>query len=146
MTSRKILKRAMLLPLAVILLLLSTLLYTQVFAKYFTQDQSSDSATAAHFDIREDLKDQSASVALIPWEDFQVTVSNHSEVDVECTLSVVNKTNNLPITIAPVTITIEAGNTANRVIKIDWGNAPLEAKYAGQVDLIEVSLTCEQID
>jgi hypothetical protein len=146
MTSRKILKRAMLLPLAVILLLLSTLLYTQVFAKYFTQDQASDSAHTAHFDIREDLKDQTLNLALLPGESFTVTFSNHSEVDVSCVLRVDNKTGNLPILTQTYQKDIEAGDTTTYQFTVEWPLGQSGSEFAGKVDLIQVTLTCQQID
>ena len=146
MRSKKILQRALLLPLAVILCLLSTALIAQVFAKYFVKDELSDSATTAHFDIRENLKNQTLDLSFMPGDTITVTISNHSEVDVKCILALTNKTGNLPVKSQEQTLTIEAGNTTNHTLSIEWDTTQNGAEHAGKVDLITLTLTCEQID
>ena len=147
MTSRKILKRAMLLPLALAVALLSTLLYTRVFAKYFTYDEFQDNATAAHFDIRNDLAEQKAEISFVPGDLIKVTVSNHSEVDVSCTFVLSSTTGNLPLISSESSpFVIEAGDTTEYPLSIEWDSDKIGSEYAGMVDLITVTLTCEQVD
>lgn len=157
------------------LALVSTYFVSDLFARYTTSDQSSDSARVAKFSIESsEILSQFIGVSLAPGgtDERTFTVENNSEVDVEYTVTVDNVTKNLPLklsleTVAPSSSTVQIDGTTATAhqnpgshedtykLRITWpkdtakyeeSDAARDIALMGMVDHIAVVVKAVQID
>lgn len=148
------------------LTLLSTCLVSGLFARYSISSQDSDSSRVAKFSIEGSgtLLEQTIEASLIPGEETFVTlqIDNNSEVAVEYTVVVTNKTTNLPLSFrmekegdSPnvdtngTTFTAQrlpGGYTDKHKLHIKWEETENDPTLMGKVDYITVTVTAAQID
>ena len=142
-----------------LLCLLSITLYLTagIYARYISATpDDGESARVAKFSIDSDLDGFSyhVGVTVRPGqpETLILQIENNSEVSVEYFYSIVNQSNNLPLTFELVSAdgdsTIGIGKTETIIITVGWqaGDAFLSPDYAGKVDLIRFDFTVAQID
>ena len=144
--------------LAMILLcltLISTHLTAGLYARYTTTDTGEDSARVAKFEITETGIFVNTLVAeILPGDSEKRTIEvvNKSEVAVNCTVTLKNVYNNLPIKLLingaenTCSIPLAPGATGTYNVKFDWPTTGNNLPYIGKVDLIEVQILAEQID
>jgi len=144
--------------LAMILLcltLISTHLTAGLYARYTTTDTGEDSARVAKFEVTETGIFVDTMVAeILPGdsEERTIQVENKSEVAVNCTVTLTNVYNNLPIKLLingaenTCSIPLAPGATGTYNVKFDWDAPEADLSYIGKVDLIEVQILAEQID
>ncbi len=150
--------------------LFSTHLVGNLYARYTTSGSSSDSARVAAFNITQEKTVSKTIEANITPGTTQITelvITNKSEVAVEYTLTVTNKTGNLPLKfkLAPVdgapSVTTESyengisinsacqipgDHTDKYALNIVWEPGDNDLTLIGMVDYITVSVTATQID
>jgi len=125
---------------------------SKLYARYATEDSASDSARVAKFSITatEDTINTFALAVegLRPGEvrQFVITVTNNSEVAINCTITVENKTNNLPLILNPVSQNFSIGQSADVVFEVSWGGSNDSPDFAGKIDLLSVQVVFSQID
>lgn len=137
-----------------VLVCLSTAMVTGRYARYYSTATASDSARVAKFEVNiPDLETQLLSVTIQPNETVKqyITVKNKSEVAVALTISVSSKYRNLPLVLKyPEYVPVPPRESKDVLLEVSW---PVEnsedkyaEKYAGKVDLLEISVLAEQID
>ena len=149
--------------------LISSYLSAGMYARYVSSDTAVDSARVAAFRITETgALSTSFAATLIPGVpcEVPVQVKNDSEVAVAYSIAIKNETKNLPLTFTfkkegeTTSTTTNDGSFVNTdnlapgsgmgyTLEIYW--APTEIpdenrEYIGYVDLINVTLTAEQVD
>lgn len=160
-------KRSRRVPLSVWLayLLVATLIATGVtFSGYVTEAQGSDSARVAKFEVSE-ITSGETTLLLLDLDTTQVVgpgmtmehpivVKNNSEVAIRYTLTATQTTFNLPkLTFTFVNVDdsssgaeLAPGAEGSYKLQISWPENANDIKYAGQVDLIQLTLRAEQVD
>lgn len=150
------------------LTLVSTYLSTRLFARYTSGTAHNDAARVAKFSIKGSGQlSQSIVAEVIPGKATtqNLIIENNSEVAVEYTVTVTNKTNNLPLTFSMKNIDNTLLNAAtndntytftasqlpgNHIDKynlsIEWPVDQNGIGYMGMVDYITVTVTAAQID
>jgi len=149
------------------LTLFSTYLAGGLFARYVTSGQNGDNAGVAKFSIKGSggLLEQTIEAELIPGGEKSVDLQivNDSEVAVAYTVTVTNRTRNLPLgfrieksgTTAPVAANDEATFTEQRLpgsytdnytLYIEWEADKNDPAPMGMVDYITVTVTAVQTD
>lgn len=152
------------------LTLLSMWLLSNMYARYTTQASGEDSARVAIFDVTEtgtltqDIND--ISIAPGGAAEYEVTVTNKSEVAIKYSITAVNKYNNLPLRFQMYKKTTSDSeskqkisgdsipandNTAHTyILEISWptGTEAVEKSedYSGKTDAFVITLKAEQID
>ncbi len=150
-----------------LLILFTACMMSGLYARYTTTAQGSDSARVAKFDTEAIMKNASNTdiaqfdISLAPGNPdntYYVVVTNNSEVSVNCSVSAVNETGNLPLTFVltqennaiaysgSVNGSIAPGDTLTYTVKIGWQANETGYLYAGQLDSIAISVQCEQIN
>lgn len=151
----------------VCLTLLSTYFVSGLFARYATSGQGDDSARAAKFSIegKDAFLQKTIEANLIPGgkESVDLQIENNSEVAVEYTVTVTNKTTNLPLNFwmkktggstveaadDEITFTgrwLPGSNTDKYTLYIEWKADKKDSTLMGKVDYIMVTVTAAQID
>lgn len=149
------------------MVLASSYLLSGLYARYTTAATGTDSARVAVFDITQTPASDSqefAVDAMAPGlsRTYTVSVTNKSEVAVECRMDVRNVTENLPLTwsmtengTAVEAGQIPAGDSTARTytLTVTWPKGASgattnnqSADYMGKVDLLRLSLSASQID
>jgi len=146
------------------LTVLSTCLVSGLFARYTTSAQSGDQARAAKFSITgEGSFGQTIEADLVPGENkiVKLTIKNDSEVSVEYTITAVNETENLPLTLSlekkgsspaekNTEFTVQQlpnnKSTDEYILHIEWPIGKNDPDWMGMVDYITVTVTAAQID
>lgn len=131
------------------LVILSSYMSSGFYAKYISSNSGSDSARVARFKIGENfdgIMSEMFSLELEPGSEFEIIITNESEVAVSCKLTVNNVTDNLPIFDKVDIINIEPLDSEEKKMVIKWDESHNSKDYAGKVDIINVSLVIEQID
>lgn len=131
------------------LVILSSYMSSGFYAKYISSNSGSDSARVARFKIGENfdgIMSEMFSLELEPGSEFEIIITNESEVAVSCKLTVNNVTDNLPIFDKVDIINIDALDSEEKKMVIKWDESYNSKDYAGKVDIINVSLVIEQID
>jgi len=155
------------------LVLISTYMTADLFARYTAEGQGSDSARVAKFEIEADnlrfSTQMRTDIAPGVTTGDTIVVSNNSEVAVKYSVKVIKETDNLPLSFEVSTdggsyeamtqvmkdgqptgeYTIEKnlvyGAAVNHVIRIIWDRQGAE-QYMGMVDEIRIEIEAEQID
>lgn len=130
------------------------------YAKYVSGASGSNNARVAKFGVMQ----EGAAVQQITveyaypgfCEEYPVIVTNHSEVDIVYNISVVNKTNQLPLQfrmlsengkeIASNGAKISAGDSSEHIYKLEvsWSADQADPAYAGKTDVIDIYLEAMQ--
>ena len=142
-----------------ILVLFSSNIVFQLYAKYINKDVRNDSSHVASFEITHTNMYYSDNfvVDIVPGEvNYQIQIENKSEVAVESELKLINVTNNLPLEFSidgntrktgenSKVYTIQSGNKVICNVCINWPieNANIDM---GKVDLIKCELAATQLD
>ena len=140
-----------------LLVMITSCMVSGQYARYITTAAGSDSAHVAKFSIQESstLLTENIAISMIPGttENTAITIKNDSEVAVSYTVNVTNQ--NFPLTFQiqdgstlhaiPFVSTLNPGATMTYTLITTW---PGEAdnRYAGMVDLLEISMSAVQID
>ena len=138
-----------------ILLVITTRLTGGMFARYASFSEFSDGSRVATFKVSEDFFETEGilSINIIPGETdkkYTFTVINNSEVAVECTISVLAASNNLPISITCVNEdypsgVIPVGKTAKVSLVVSWVGAP-DPGLSNFVDVYKYTVSIVQVD
>ena len=151
------------------LVLVSTALVSGMLARFASGDGASDSARVASFNVTGDgfTKTVNFDVTMGPGSVLgegakEFSVKNQSEVAVSYTVTIRNKTNNLPLTLTVggaeqaaftsdegYTYTAELapnGATANHIFQIAWPAEQSDPVFSGMLDNIAITVTATQID
>lgn len=130
-----------------------------LYAKYTATALGSDEARVAKFDISEigAYFSENLLIESVPGSvERNLLVENNSEVAVACIVTIRNTTCNIPYKfsvnesepvkdVCEVTCYLAPGTTDNIVISADWA-VDGALKYMGMVDLVEITITTEQVD
>lgn len=132
-----------------------------LYARYTTSDSGEDAGRVAKFDVSEDGAYFSENIIIdevAPGsEEREIIVTNNSEVAVACVVTIKNKTQNIPYSFSidgstlsmhecSVTCYLEPNSKDNKIeIVIEWDEEGA-LKYMGMVDLIELTISAEQVD
>ena len=122
-------------------------------SRFLDGDADGDNAQVAYFEI---LQSGTLTKTITPvfgsvWTyTYDITLENNSEVDVTYTVSVVRSTENLPLSFTwsdgTNTGTLKAnGDTVTKTLTIAWDGAR-DVKFSGEMDPLNVTVTCEQLD
>ena len=130
-----------------------------LYARYTTSVSGQASARIANFNptlvIDGQVTELSTivSVPFTPNEHYVVTIENQSEVAVQYSVSITNKTKNLPIKDVTAQLSQPIGVGEKQVIPlgIDWNlgqdvGETLDPGFAGMVDLLQVTIHIVQVD
>lgn len=128
-----------------------------IYARYTATASGSDSARVAKFEVRSDLKEQTTDLVLDLTnikpgyiEEINLQVTNCSEVAVSYKFTV-ESLENIPLTFE-FSPSYEGqfllGNTqtATHTLIISWPEAKNDVKFASEIDIVTIVLTCTQID
>lgn len=145
------------------LTVISICLISGLYAKYISRDSGSDSARVAAFQVTESATsfEETLLVEVVPGTiSKEIKVSNDSEVAIHYTITITNKTKNIPLRFkiaegeaesadvdsgVGVIYSMEPDTEENYTLYVIWSEEGA-TKYAGMVDLLEISLVAEQID
>ena len=152
------------------LVMASFWLMSNIYARYTAQGSGGDSARVAKFEITEKgtvTQDFNLTIAPGETQDYQVTVTNKSEVAVTYMMDIKNKYENLPLKVKMLdengteienkSKDISANDTTTYTYKlqISWPKTTEDtndttdyqnADYAGKTDLLEITLRAVQKD
>ncbi len=142
------------------LVIISSHLTGGLYARYATSATGGDAARVAVFNVlvtsNETLVTDSTLIDLGEMQPNQqgktitFTVNNQSEVTVEFLVTVENVTQNLPIDVegSGVGGQLEPGASGTYAFSVLWrtGAANTDPKYAGQTDLLKLSVVARQVD
>ena len=159
MTTKQLKKAPWVFRLGIVLfcmMLMTTHLTGNLYARYSTTASGSDSARVAKFSVTDTWLQNGASVesfavSLAPGEQesYTVYIENKGEVTVQYSIKIVNETKNLPIgdTIAKSGI-LDPGKNETVEFLIRWpkANGTTDVSYAGQMDMLQILFTIEQVD
>ena len=145
------------------LTMISTYFTGGIYAKYTVRDSASDSARVATFNVNI-TSDIDSYVGIIPLGDIQpgdskqiqFAVTNKSEVVVEFSVTVVNKTGNLPLNVpvkgtpkadTPIVTSVLSPDSSDTVdLSVSWPAEHSDPSYAGKSDILELKVSAVQID
>lgn len=143
------------------LVLMSFWLMCNMYAKYTSQASGSDSARVAKFNVTE-AGEATQQIKVDAWpgfkKEYQVSVTNNSEVAIDYTMDIKNKYENLPLKfqmldengteITPKKAEILAQDQTQHTytLRISWPEDKKDPDYAGKADVIEVTLNAVQKD
>ena len=131
-----------------------------LYAKYSATGFGEDAARVARFDVSEDgaYFSKNLLIETAPGRvEREIVVTNNSEVAVACVVTIKNKTQNIPYSFSidgstlsmhecSVTCYLEPNSKDNKIeIVIEWDEEGA-LKYMGMVDLIELTISAEQVD
>lgn len=147
---------AMLLAMILLCLtLISTHLTAGLYARYTSTGTGTDEARVAKFEVTESgafTTTFQAETYPGDTEERKIQIENKSEVAVNCTVTLNNKYQNLPIRLMingeenTCSIPLAPGEKGAYTVEFSWQASGNDLAYIGMVDLIEVQLTAEQID
>ncbi|MBQ7407945.1 MAG: hypothetical protein IJW13_01545 [Clostridia bacterium] len=154
-----------------ILLLISMQFSSDLYGRYFSTANNADGARVASFEVGDGFKQSYSEqifVTVQPKQQIRLefTVQNKSEVAVNYSISAINTTNNLPIkfTVFKVNTStneleefngqLSPAQTHLLALVVDWSVAPGDPNYdyltspehANKIDLVNLTVTVEQID
>lgn len=125
----------------------------QYAARYVAGDDASDGARVARFDfvLTSDFSSDTQMLAIDGMkpgdvEEYVITIQNNSEVALLCSVTPKRITNNLPLVINPVSAPVQIGGRVEVTFKIEWPSTENSPEFMGQVDVIELTISVEQID
>ena len=134
------------------LTMFSAAMVSGLYARYTAGNTAEDAARVAAFSVTEtgDVLTQELRLHIDPDTPAEVivTVKNDSETAVRYRMEANNPFENLPLQFdldEPTAYEIAPGKTAECTLTVSWSGAA-DVRYAGRVDLIELTLTAEQID
>ena len=137
------------------LVLLSSLMVIGINARFVSSDQANDEGRVAKLTLEMDVTDENEVVKTMPYimmpgseEKLVIVITSSSEVSVKGTISVTTA-NNLPLTIENGNATFElnaGGDAYTTIVTIIWDSNDNDVKYSGEVDVLQVNVTVEQVD
>ncbi len=146
------------------LFLITTSLASNLYARYTGSDDGGSEARVAKFEVTDQILKSGKSTSInigrfMPTSaensEYQLEVSNRSEVAVRVTVQLVNATGNLPLVLAvdgttETTVEIAPNDTAKKTFQLEvaWSTeaSATDFTYAGKVDEVDVVVLFEQID
>ena len=151
------------------LTLLTTHFTGGLYARYVATDSAADAARVAKFNVGHELKNGDGTLVadltmqIVPGVyEYSLDIINNSEVDVNCTISVENTTDNLPLVFAvykkdgtePVSATdmfavsadVEANSGKNTYIVAVTFPQENSEDYINKLDVVQLSIFTEQKD
>ena len=137
---------------AISLTIISLSLVVTTISKYVSSRIDDHSSTIAKFDVSEILEngglEQVLNVNLKPGESIteNVIVTNSGDVQIRYSISIINETNNLPLTFTSYDGVINPHtNDVSCPITISWPEEQNNPSYSGKVDVIKISIVVEQV-
>lgn len=130
-------------------IVLTIYLIPNLYARYTANDDSSDSALVAKFNVSESFAaEQSFPIEIKPGDSLtrKIIVNNNGDVAINVTVIVENITMNLPLTFMCEEISINPYESGEIIITIKWDEEYSFPELAEMVDIIKFSLTAVQID
>ena len=137
------------------LVLLSSQMVMGINARFVSSDNADDEGRVAEFKVEVDVTDTNNIVKTAPCvmmpgseEKLVIVITSSSEVSVKGTISVTTA-NNLPLTIENGNATFElnaGGDAYTTTVTIIWDSNDNDVKYSGEVDVLQVNVTVEQVD
>lgn len=141
--------------LALVLVILSSALATDLYARYTTGDTAEDQASVAQFTVESNLEAQVASLVLENIEPgfeqtITLTVTNQSEVSIAYEF-LLESTENLPLEFTFTNnragkILIGMPQTASHTLTIRWPADKNDVSLLYEIDILKISLVCTQVD
>ncbi len=121
-------------------------------SRYLSEDDTGDGAEVAQFDVSQSGT-LTQTVALefgeVWTRELDIVLKNQGEVDVIYTVTVTRGTENLPLTFTwdgdVDDAELQVGETVTRRLTVAW-TGPHDYIYSGEIDHVQVSVACEQID
>lgn len=147
-------KRPILLIVAFIIMILTTISFSLVvvtYSRYISSKVDINQSVVAKFEVSDALEGigiyDTLSITLNPGESKvqNIVVTNSGEVDVKYSISVINVTNNLPLTFVTEDSIIKAGQELTCQITIKWDALKNSPEFAGKTDVIRIIVTAEQV-
>lgn len=137
------------------LVLLSSQMVMGINAKFISADSASDSASVAKFKVEVNVTDTTNVVKTAPCvmmpgdsEELIVVVTSNSDVALKGKVTITTA-NNLPLEIEYLNseFTLDAGaNSCELSFNINWDAADNDIKYNGEVDVLIINVSVEQVD
>jgi hypothetical protein len=139
--------------LVVALCLLTSHVSFQYAARYVAGDTASDGERVAKFEFLL-TSDLTADTQLLVVEDmkpgdeqsYKVVLQNAGEVALLCKVVPKNLTGNLPLKMETVSASVNVGGSVEVTFKIEWPSTENSPEFMGQVDVVELTVSVEQID
>ncbi|MBQ4049895.1 MAG: hypothetical protein IJD07_04490 [Clostridia bacterium] len=123
---------------------------SRLYARFMSEGEASDSARVASFDVVVGYESvfPLAVTDLRPGDtrEYSVSVNNQGEVAVMFSLFANNLTNNLPISIAPVSQSFAPNSSGSVTFTLKWCASADSPDYADKVDIINIQVSVSQID
>ena len=125
----------------------------QYAARYVSRDSASDGARVAKFEFLL-VSDLTTSTELLVVENikpgdvqsYQVVLQNASEVALLCKVTPKKLTDNLPLKMDSISVEVEIGDRVEVTFNIEWPSTENSPEFMGQVDVVELTVSVEQID
>lgn len=142
------------------LLLVTSLMMGEIYARYFTFDENQDSASVAQFEVTETLtvtKSDGQEVSsfvvgdsLIPGQSTTYTfeVTNNSEVTIKFIVSGDRLFEELPLTLTTSELLLQPGKTGTVEFVVSWDlkEENTNVIYGDKIEMIEITVHAEQVD
>lgn len=135
------------------LTLLSVHLTSGMMARYSTTVSGSDSARVAKFELKETGSfSQDLYLEYQPGmnKTYTIVLENHSEVTVDCTVTVKRLSDNMPLTVTfdTVNVQLDPNDTTGKTytLTLTWPSEDNDARYSYEVDAIRVTVDAVQVD
>lgn len=131
------------------LVLISVYPIGNLYARYIEKDQAEDSSVVAKFDVTESFEtSQTFPIKIKPGESVtrKIIVNNNSDVAVNVSVNIENKTQNLPLSFVCEDKALSPHTTGEVIIIVNWDSSYSSPEYAEMVDVIVFDLTAQQID
>ena len=131
------------------LVLLSVYPIGNLYARYIEKNEAEDSAIVAKFDVTESFEtSQTFPIKIKPGESVtrKIIVNNNSDVAVNVSVDIENKTQNLPLLFVCEDKVLSPHTTGEVIIIVNWDSSYSSPEYAEMVDVIVFDLTAQQID
>ena len=147
------------------LVVLSSILVSNIYARYTTNDKNTDDSNVASFNINVDVVDSNTLTQILEYEMYpgskillDVNIdAKRSEVKVKYKITI-STLGNLPLEITHNGVNIETSGISGEInikditeindIQIQWVESTENNnyKYSGEVDLITVNVEVEQVE
>ncbi len=140
---------------ALVLVILSSYLTADFYARYRTGDTAADNSSVASFTVETNLQTQTASLVLENIKPgfektISLTVTNKSEVSISYEFQV-DFTENLPLEFTFTNtragqLLIGMPQTATHTLTIKWPDDEKDVSLTSEIDILTISLICTQVD
>ena len=135
------------------LCLLASHFASQYAARYVSGDFSGDDARVAIFDFTV-TSELTAGVERLhiqgmkpgDTKSYEVTITNKSEIAIQCTVSAQNVTESLRVTMSTVQKEIAIGESTTITFVIEWDLEKNSLDFMGKSDVVQLTVDVSQID